>query len=289
MYKTDYLTNRILTQNTVYVQYRKTAKAPNITCPHRHYGYEIYYFQNGEATYIIGDKIYTLLPGDMLLFRGDISHHVNPSERRPYLRSILNFREEYMGRVLHPFVQERMKQLFNSSSGERLHWSEQESGEIEHLFSQIAQEEREQKLGHQDMTNALLTILILWILRKNEESITRSHLIHFQGQRETNVERALRVINKQFRKRMSLEDIAAEVHLNKHYLCHCFKQVTGLTINQYLTKLRIDEAKKLITETSKPIGIIAEEIGVGGVAQFSRLFRQYTGVSPRAYRQGDLR
>ncbi|GMA65116.1 AraC family transcriptional regulator [Alicyclobacillus fastidiosus] len=283
MHRTDYQTNSILTQDTVYVQYRKTGKAPNVSYPHTHCGYEIYYFQNGEANYIIGDKIYSLSPGDMLVFRGDIMHLVKPSLRVPYLRSVVNFRVEDMVHELHPSIQEKMSILFETSGGERIQFSEQERCEIEHLFFCMAQEQRRRELGYKDVIRSLLTVLIARILRKYEDTLSRRPAVQFVGQREANIQHVLRILNERFHNRLSLEELAVQVHLNKHYLCHCFKQVTGLTINQYRTKLRIEEGKRLLTESNKPIGVIAEEVGVG-VTQFSRLFRQHVGVSPQAYR-----
>lgn len=178
-----------------------------------------------------------------------------------------------------------MHAVFASSGGARIRFSEPERGEIEHLFFSIAQEEQRRELGYEDVMRSLLTLLIARILRKYEASVSSKSVVHLMGQREANIERVLRILNGQFRRRVSLEELSAQVHLNKHYLCHCFKHVTGLTINQYLTKLRIDEGKRLLTESDKPIGVIAEEIGVGVIAQFSRLFRQHVGISPQAYRR----
>ncbi|GEO27862.1 hypothetical protein AAC03nite_36470 [Alicyclobacillus acidoterrestris] len=285
MSQTDYLTNRILTEDTVYVQYRKTAKAPNIAQPHTHGGYEIYYFQHGEATYIIGDKVYALKPGDMLLFRGEIVHLVKPSERVPYLRSILNFRED-VSDSLDTLLQEKLAKLFGASGGQIIHWTEEERGQIEHLFFSIAQEARRREVGYQDMMHALWAVLVLRIMRKYEADVVRNRILYGNGQREANIERTLHILNQKFRNRVSLEDVAEQVHLNKHYLCHCFKQVTGLTINQYVTKLRVDEGKRLLLHTNKPVVVIAEEVGAGTAAQFSRMFRQQVGVSPNAYRRG---
>ncbi|GMA61134.1 hypothetical protein GCM10025859_15740 [Alicyclobacillus fastidiosus] len=45
----------------------------------------------------------------------------------------------------------------------------------------------------------------------------------------------------------------------------------------------------MLLETNKPINIIAEEVGVGGVAQFSRLFRQHVGMAPQVFRKTSRR
>ncbi|WAH39868.1 AraC family transcriptional regulator [Alicyclobacillus fastidiosus] len=289
MNEIDYQTNRILIEDTVYVQYRKTSRAPNIEYPHRHHGYEIYYFQSGAATYIIGETIYTLSPGDMLIFRGDILHLVRPVPKSACLRSIINFKFSDVDDLLDPTIQQKLKLLFDAANGTHVHWRQEECRSIEHLFFTVAEESRHREVGARNIIRLQLVTLLLRILRNYEGMCSRKIRPPALGRQETHVVKILKVLNQRFRDKLSLDQLANAVHLNKHYICHCFKSISGLTINQYLVNLRIDESKKLLLETNKPINIIAEEVGVGGVAQFSRLFRQHVGMAPQVFRKTSRR
>ena len=65
-----------------------------------------------------------------------------------------------------------------------------------------------------------------------------------------------------------------------------FRRTTGRTPTQYVTKLRMSLAKKLLSETAMPVGEIAEACGYDDAFYFSRVFSQEEGMSPRSYRKG---
>ena len=65
-----------------------------------------------------------------------------------------------------------------------------------------------------------------------------------------------------------------------------FRRTTGRTPTQYVTKLRMSLAKKLLSETAMPVGEIAEACGYDDAFYFSRVFSREEGMSPRSYRKG---
>lgn len=62
-----------------------------------------------------------------------------------------------------------------------------------------------------------------------------------------------------------------------------FRQKTGMTLVDYLTKIRIENAIKLIKNTNLRIYEIAEKVGYENVEHFSRVFKKRVGVSPKEY------
>lgn len=76
-----------------------------------------------------------------------------------------------------------------------------------------------------------------------------------------------------------------DLGVSKHYLRHCFKEEVGLTPLEYLTDLRIQQAKCLLAQNSyMTIGEIALNCGFSDPYYFSRCFKKNTGVSPREFR-----
>ena len=73
--------------------------------------------------------------------------------------------------------------------------------------------------------------------------------------------------------------------MDKFYLCEQFKKQYGITINDYLTSVRITEAKKMLRFTDKTLDEIAYNIGINGAAYFSRLFKKVEGISPSKFRK----
>lgn len=86
-------------------------------------------------------------------------------------------------------------------------------------------------------------------------------------------------------KRLSLEDLAGAAGLSPFYFTRMFKEATGTTPHDYLVGLRIEEATKMLTGTTLPMGEIATRVGFRTQAHFSAVFRRRTGFSPRTYRQ----
>ena len=83
---------------------------------------------------------------------------------------------------------------------------------------------------------------------------------------------------------LSIPDISRALLLNQTYLRRMFKDETGLTLTEYITKYRLEQAQRLIRDTGEPLAAIAEKTGYSDVSYFSRSFKKYFGVSPKMAR-----
>lgn len=83
---------------------------------------------------------------------------------------------------------------------------------------------------------------------------------------------------------LSLTEVASQVNLNSSYLSTLFSQETGQTFKEYLTGVRIDQAKQLLRTTSLKSVEIAERVGYNDPHYFSTVFKKSTGLSPRNFR-----
>jgi len=94
---------------------------------------------------------------------------------------------------------------------------------------------------------------------------------------------AKKYIRINYCKNISLSDAARYLNVNKSYLSRLFRQKTGMTLVDYLTKIRIENAIKLIKNTNLRIYEIAEKVGYENVEHFSRVLKKRVGVSPKEY------
>lgn len=81
----------------------------------------------------------------------------------------------------------------------------------------------------------------------------------------------------------SLSEVAVAVSYNYSYLSSCFKRTTGQTMTEYYIYKRMQAAKELIREKKSSLTGIARILGFSGIYSFSKAFRDYYGMSPRAY------
>ena len=83
---------------------------------------------------------------------------------------------------------------------------------------------------------------------------------------------------------VKLEQIARALNVSTFHFCRRFKLETGLTFVEYLSRVRIEQAKLLLHNTHLRISEIAYEIGFQSLTHFNRTFRKLVGTSPTEYR-----
>ena len=92
-------------------------------------------------------------------------------------------------------------------------------------------------------------------------------------------------IRSHFDQGLTLEEIAESVYLSPYYISRIFKEEQGITVMDYLTKVRIEEAKKLLRNPRYNIDEISGKLGYSDPSYFSKVFRRYEGLSPSQFRQ----
>lgn len=102
---------------------------------------------------------------------------------------------------------------------------------------------------------------------------------------ENIIQSALIYINSHYREPLSLNDIAKYANCNATYLSESFHKKINMTVKQYITILRIKEAKKLLVTTKDSISSIAYDCGYTSLASFNRNFSELENLSPTAYRK----
>lgn len=98
------------------------------------------------------------------------------------------------------------------------------------------------------------------------------------------IQSAISYMQQHFREDLKLNDIASYVYLNPAYFSTLFKQATGSTFKEYLTRIRIEEARQMLITTNTPIVDIALNCGFTSQSYFSKVFKAQTGFSPKSFR-----
>lgn len=126
-----------------------------------------------------------------------------------------------------------------------------------------------------------LCIWIVKVLDRFTESVYENRNI-----KNVDIIRKVReFIRANYKKKITLRDISKAVYLSPYYLSHIFKKETGSTILEYLTKVRIEEAKKLLEEDSWDTTRIAFETGYSDQSYFCKVFKKIEGISTSKYRE----
>ena len=102
---------------------------------------------------------------------------------------------------------------------------------------------------------------------------------------EDAVRTCLKYMSDHSHEKITLEQLAELVHLHPNYLCTVFKDYTGKTIFDHLTKQRLRRAAIRLRSTRLPVQQIAENTGFPSISFFTRKFRAVYGCSPTQYRK----
>lgn len=96
--------------------------------------------------------------------------------------------------------------------------------------------------------------------------------------------RALDYLNKNYMDDLTLDSLAAYAGFSRYTLSRMFRQHTGETFTQYLSKRRVDMAMELLSGTRMPVTQVALQCGFNSIATFNRVFRDVKGCTPTQYR-----
>lgn len=92
-------------------------------------------------------------------------------------------------------------------------------------------------------------------------------------------------IKENYNNYISLDLVAQRFNMNTNYLSGYIKQRLGMTYTEYINSLRLENAKRLLLETDKPIQEIAENVGFESNSYFIRFFKKMAGSTPGDYRK----
>lgn len=98
------------------------------------------------------------------------------------------------------------------------------------------------------------------------------------------IDRAIRYIKDNYRKDLTMAEVANAICLNYSYFSLLFKGKTGMNFVDYLKAMRIEKAKELLKNTEYKIYEISEMVGYNNTKHFTTMFRSFTGISPREFR-----
>lgn len=92
-------------------------------------------------------------------------------------------------------------------------------------------------------------------------------------------------IAQNYKKKLSLDDIAETLHINSSYLSRVYKLKKGRNLFDAILNLRIEAAKEYLINTDMRTYEISELVGIEDASHFSKIFKKITGLSPKEYRK----
>ncbi|HWR41860.1 response regulator transcription factor [Sporomusa sp.] len=146
------------------------------------------------------------------------------------------------------------------------------AGAIDYLLKPVEEEQ-------------LTACLTKWLTRRNKAAKEQEAGEPLRVTPLSPVEQVLKYIESLPPGQITLAEAAKHVYMNPSYLSQLFKQQQGINFIDYVTQIRLKEAKRLLSSTTLRISEIAERLGYSDLAYFTNIFKKSCQVTPSEYRK----
>lgn len=123
------------------------------------------------------------------------------------------------------------------------------------------------------------------IIELLKKTLAELSCTHFGRTTKSNMERVVQYIKSNYGSELRLEQLATIFGYNRAYLGKVFHQYTGENFNNYLDRIRISEAKRLLEMDEYKVYEVAEMVGYTNINYFHNKFKKYVGISPLSYKR----
>lgn len=251
---------------------RRHTKKQVASTVHYHNEYELYYLLDGQTTYFIEDKIFSIEKGNFVFIPKGIPHRTDQLSSRYNERLLLNFGEEMIYEKTRPLLA-----LLSETSV--IHIPDAHIPELEALFLKIESEYHENAPGKEALLEVYIHELLILLCRyriQPELSIPKADQMVYD---------VSEYIRQNYAQDITLAQLSNQFWINESHLSRKFKQVTGIGVNQYITYVRISNAERLLRQTNLSVTEIAGKCGFNDSGYFSAVFKKHNGETPLSFRK----
>lgn len=248
---------------------------------HRHDAWELYYVVHGQGNRMAGDTLQPFAAGDVALIPPSMLHRweytPDSADTDGCVRYLMvAFSHSLVERCMEVFPELRNRLAGVVFPADALKFGPESSRIIRKILSEMNSMD---ELGRLSAMFCLLPVIFT------------SSDYTFAG-KPMRIERDVRRMQQicayvmaHFVHAISLDDIAAEVGMNRSAFCSYFKQRKGMTFSQFVTQYRLNTACELLKHSQKGVSEICYTVGFNDLPHFVRVFTNAMGMSPSKYRK----
>ena len=230
----------------------------------------IHMLSNGGSV-LAGSHILPIVKGAVFIIDSSEPHCTAPKNPEVYLRNCLTIdRPSFEAFVAATGLDSVIRDLYRSG----VFCAVCENDSIDRISSLFSELSELVKAGAPDPDKYFVIFRILMLLRDSGIASDR------YPEDKSTVARALDYIEHNALGGIGTAEIAKALHVNKHYLCHAFKNKTGITLTEYILNKRLGTANELLSDRKLSIGEIAARVGFSSESYFICKYRERYGISP---------
>lgn len=267
--------------------------ASSMKTRHYHETIELFVLTEGERYYFVDRFVYHMKKHMALLIPPGQIHKTSAVSGKPeHGRFLLQYSKEVFGTMIQNCLGISYEEFCLKYSG-MISLSDIGYRRLQDKFSEL-KEEASKSPDDPDYSSSIIKclsfeLLLIFSREVDKEKAalgidtTKDSYLVKSGIYNT-IQKVTEYINNNYHSDISLDSLADRFYISRAGLTRSFKNITGITIVQYLTTVRIRRACNLLKNSSDSITDIAQECGFGNVTYFEKVFRRIHGMTPRQYR-----
>ena len=248
---------------------------------HQHDAWELYYVIHGHGIRMAGDTLQHFEAGDVVLIPPSMLHRweyaADSVDNDGCVRYLMvAFSNSLVDRCIEVFPELRNRLFGVSFPSDALKFGT--------ASSRIIRKSLEEINGMDELGRLCRMLRLLPVIFTSSDHIFAGKPIRI----EKDVRRMQQIsayVMKHYVHSISLDDIAAEVGMNRSAFCTYFKRCKGMTFSQFVTQYRLNTACELLKHSQKSISEICYIVGFNDLPHFNRVFRKNIGMSTSQYRK----
>lgn len=258
---------------------RKSGINPDAIQKHYHNVGEIIFVYRGSLTMNISDKD-VLLTSPQLLIIGSFASHTLITANSDCRRYILRFPLDFLIEAVKDPGLALVFSRYSTTIIPIFQITKDIYPTIEQLFTLFEKELKDKEDYYMERCGVLLCALLITLYRQDRTYFSINHT-----PLESKMLEIQFYLNANYATDITLDFLSEKFHISKYYMARSFGKFSGVSIKQYLTFIRINEAKGLLCSTAEPINLISEKTGFYDSNHFIKIFRKHEKMTPLKYRK----
>ena len=246
--------------------------------------YRLFYIYDGEITFVCSDYTIDLAKGSIMFYEPHRFYRFIGDAKVIVLNFDLTRINDFISHSLH---------VYTKSDPEKFLLNEEElpeelkapffvhnKHELQQLFTKCVYEHRFTNPYSDALTSSIVKQILCEMLASRSQN---------EQEMPDIVKDAQMYMLTNYDQNIDNESVAQSLNYHSFYLNRVFKTHTGLTIHQFLIKVRIDNAKMLLQKTTLSVDEIQRRVGFQSRSQFYTMFERSEGITPKKYREGFIK
>lgn len=232
--------------------------------------FKIHYIHKGKGIFRLGNETYHLKEGQGFVISPNVIAYYKADDKEPWSYSWCAFdginAEAYL------------KRANLTSENPILEYTKDDK--VSECFEKMIQAKNAEKSS--DLR--LQSLLYLFLATIIDEAVLDSSYEEDKTNKNLYINKAIDFIHINYSRKIRVSEVAKFIGLDRKYISKLFKDIVGVTIQDYLISFRINKAKEMMKDRQLSIGDISRSVGYDNPLIFSKIFKKVNGMAPSKYR-----